>query len=67
VTCAFLRYQDAEGLGPFEELRADREAIEAEFAAAGLSGLAWRTEGEERILSLTCPSPLPWDAAREAE
>ena len=64
---AFLRFIDADGMAVLDELLADRDAIEAEFAEAGLTGLQWRTEGEEKVLSITKPSPAPWDAAREAE
>ncbi|WP_428334180.1 hypothetical protein [Novosphingobium sp.] len=64
---AFLRFIDADGMAVLDELLADRDAIEAEFAEAGLTGLQWRTEGEEKVLSITTPSPAPWDAAREEE
>lgn len=64
---AFMRFNDPESAAVLEELLGDREAIEAEFAAAGLTGLTWQTGGEDRVLSITTPSPLPWDEAREAE
>ncbi len=64
---AFLRFNDPDGLAALEELLIERDAIEAEFAAAGLTGLSWRSDGEDRILSITHPSLAPWDEAREAE
>jgi hypothetical protein len=64
---AFLRFNDPDSLALLDELQADRKAIDAEFAAAGLPGLAWRTDGEDRLISITVPSPPPWDAAQEAE
>ena len=64
---AFLRFNDPDSLALLAELQADREAIDAEFTAAGLPGLAWRSDGEDKLISITAPSPQPWDAAREAE
>ena len=64
---AFLRFNDPDSMALLDELQADRDAIDAEFAAAGFPGLAWRTDGEDRILSITVPSPQPWDAPQEAE
>ncbi|MXO70279.1 hypothetical protein [Alteraurantiacibacter buctensis] len=64
---AFLRYRDGEGLALYEELLAQREAIDAEFAAAGLPAPEWTTSGDERHISVLTPSPAPWDAAREED
>jgi hypothetical protein len=64
---AFLRLNDPEGSVALDELLADREAIGGEFADAGLAGLTWQTEGDDKMLLITSPSPQPWDAAREAE
>ena len=64
---AFLRFNDPDSMALLDELQADRDAIDAEFAAAGFPGLVWRTDGEDRILSISVPSPQPWDALQEAE
>ncbi len=64
---AFLNFKDADSMALFDELQADRGAIDAEFAAAGIPGLEWRTESEGRTLSVSIPSPLPWDPAQQAE
>lgn len=65
---AFLRYTDSEGFTLFDDLLAQREAIDSEFVAAGLPALTWNEEGEEKsVIVLTSPSPLPWDEAREGE
>ena len=63
----FLNYSDAEGREIYANLLEDREAIAAEFAAAGLPEPAWSNEGGTESVSLTVPSPQPWDAASEAE
>jgi len=66
-TGAFLRYRGPEDRELFDELLAQREAIDAEFVAAGLPYPEWTTAGDERTITLTTPSPAPWDEAREDE
>lgn len=62
---AFLKYREGEGLALFEELLAERGAIDAEFAAAGLPAPEWTTGGEDRVITIRAPSPGPWDEAAE--
>jgi hypothetical protein len=66
---AYLRFIDPDAIALYNELLTERAEIDAEFAAAGLAGLVWRDDGEDkgRVIALYLPSPLPWDAAREAE
>ena len=61
-----VRFPGAEGLDLYRDLVAEREAIDAEFAAADLASPIW-TDGEVPELLSTCPSPSPWDAQREEE
>lgn len=63
---AQVRFAGAEGEGAYAELAADREAIDREFAEAGLPSIEW-TAGEVPTLSLAVRSALPWDDARETE
>lgn len=63
---AFLRYADAEGLGLYAGLAEDREAIAAEFEAAGLPAPVWQEEPGSATISVTTAAPQPWDAAVEA-
>lgn len=60
---AFLRYRDAEGHTLYEELLAQRNAIDSEFAAAGFPVPDWTVDGEERIIAVVTSSPAPWDEA----
>jgi hypothetical protein len=63
----FLSYADAEGQEVYASLYEDREAIAAEFEAAGLPQPTWANEEGTATFALATSSPLPWDAAREAE
>lgn len=63
---AQVRFTGAEGEVAFAELLLDREAIDSEFAAAGLPPPTWAT-GTTASLSLTSPSSLPWSDPREDE
>lgn len=63
---AQVRFAGAEGEGAFADLLADRDAIDAEFASAGLHSPEWSLKGAP-TLSLVVPSPQPWNAEREAE
>lgn len=60
---AQVRLAGVEGAALYEALAADRSAIDAEFAANGLT-LAWR-EGEVPVLSAESTAPLPWDESAE--
>ena len=63
---AQVRFGGTEGIAAFSEIEADRAAVEAEFAAAGLGPLDWQAS-EVPTLTLTEPSPEPWDEAVETE
>ena len=63
---AQVRFPGSEGQGAFADLATDREAIEREFADAGLSPPEWQ-DGEVPSLIVTTPSALPWTEEREAE
>lgn len=63
---AFLSYTDPEGLDLYAGLAAEREDIDAEFAAAGLPAPVWREEAGSASFSVGIDTPLPWDAATEA-
>lgn len=60
---AQVRFPGIDGAALYETLVPDREAIDAEFAANGLT-LDW-SEGEVPILSMTSPAPAPWDESGE--
>ncbi|AUW58998.1 hypothetical protein C1T17_13745 [Sphingobium sp. SCG-1] len=63
---AQVRFTGAEGVAAYAELLEEREAIDSEFAAAGLDLPSW-SDGEVPLLSITTSSPLPWtDQAEEA-
>ncbi len=64
---AFMTFGDAAGQEIYAGLSEDREAIAAEFAAAGLPAPVWSSEDGTQSITLKVASPLPWDAAREAE
>lgn len=61
-----VRFTGPDGAAAFDELSAERQAVDREFADAGLDGLEWQT-AEVPTLALTAPSPAPWDDAAEAE
>ena len=63
---AQVRFPGSEGQGAFADLATDREAIEREFADAGLSPPEWQ-DGEVPSLIVNTPSALPWTEEREAE
>lgn len=62
---AQVKFTGAGGEGASAALEAEREAIDAEFAEAGLETPEWKFEGTP-LLSMTTPSPQPWDESREA-
>lgn len=64
---AHIRYTGSEGLDSWEALEADRDAIASEFGEAGLAPPEWDRKDDEASVSVTLPSALPWDAAREDE
>lgn len=61
---AEVKFTGAEAGGAFAELIADATAIDREFIDGGLEPLTWH-DGEVATLSLTYPSPAPWDEAHE--
>ena len=61
-----VRFAGGDGAAAFAEILADREAIDEEFATAGLPAPTWQ-ENEVPAIWLTASSPLPWMEAREAE
>ncbi|WP_421849202.1 hypothetical protein [Novosphingobium sp.] len=63
----YLSYTDADGQEIYASLHEDREAIAAEFLAAGLSEPTWTNEDGTATFALATSFPQPWDAAREAE
>lgn len=62
---AFITWRDSEGLALYEQLSEDREAIDREFAAAGLAPPEWTSSGSEASIMLKWSSPWPWDDAEE--
>lgn len=63
---AQIRFPGADGAAAFAELQADEQAIADEFATANLPAPSWRAD-DAGTVSLTHPSPQPWDEASEAE
>ena len=63
---AHLRFAGSEGRAAWDELAAYRDAIDAEFVAAGLLPPTW-TEGDTPGVGLTTSSPTPWSDIAEAE
>ncbi|UZK67333.1 hypothetical protein [Sphingomonas sp. M1-B02] len=63
---AQVRFPDVEARAAFDPLLSERDVIDAEFAAAGLEAPEWTT-GVAPMLSLTTPSPQPYNEAGEAE
>ena len=55
-----------EGEGAWAALLESREAIDAEFADAGLETPEW-SDSDTPVLSLVAASPQPWNEEREAE
>jgi hypothetical protein len=64
---AYMRFSDAEGGQLYEELLAERDAIDAEFTAAGLPALIWDDGEDGHVVTIRHASPSPWDEAREVE
>ncbi|API59331.1 hypothetical protein BSL82_08420 [Tardibacter chloracetimidivorans] len=62
---AFVRLSGSDGLSVHDRLAADREAIDAEFVAAGLAAPVWERGETEAALRLSWPAPWPWDPAAE--
>jgi len=62
---AQIRLSGAEGQVAWSELVAEREAIDTEFARAGIEPPDWVGEESPRI-TLTYAMPAPWDEAAEA-
>lgn len=65
VVGAFVTYKGSEGLAIFEDLLAERATIDQEFAEGGLPLPEWKTEGAERSITLSWPSPAPWSDEEE--
>jgi len=63
---AFLRFRGPDARLAFEAIETERAAITAEFAGAGLDGLQWHDDEDPRV-SISWPSPVPWDREREDE
>ena len=63
--CAELGVPNA--YGSYEELLADRDAIDAEFTAADLPALIWDDSEDGHVVTIRRASPSPWDEAREVE
>ncbi len=62
----YVRFDGVEGQSLWTALLADRDAIDAEFAAQNLDAPAW-IEGEMPGIGLSTLSPEPWDDIVEAE
>ena len=62
---AQVRFSGTEGLALWDELLADRQTIDAEFAAQELPTPLWR-EGDAPTLSIATPSSEPQDDQAEA-
>jgi hypothetical protein len=60
-----LRFAGGDGETAWAALAAEREAIDAEFTAAGLEAPSWDDEAVP-VVVLRHPSPQPWDEAAEA-
>lgn len=65
VVGAFVRYRGSEGAALFEVLRADRAAIDREFAEAGLPAPEWASDKDGGSITLSWPSPWPWTEGEE--
>ena len=63
----WLRLYNAEGQMLYDALVTEKAEIADEFMAAGLPAPLWTSNGQESSVSIRTASPLPWDAAREAE
>ncbi|WP_174292405.1 hypothetical protein [Sphingomonas bacterium] len=63
---AQVRFGGSDGHAAWDELLAERDAVDAEFVAAGLPVPVW-IAGDVPTLSITTPSPEPWDDAVEVE
>lgn len=62
---AFIRVSGSNGLAEIDWLRSERDAIDAEFAEAGLPTTEWTTKQDEGPIGLTFAAPLPWNEAGE--
>ena len=63
---AFITWRGGDGLALYEQLSEDREAIDREFAEAGLAPPEWTSSGSEASITLRWSSRWPWDEAEEA-
>lgn len=61
---ASVRFPTVEGQSAFSQLLAERDAIDREFAGAGLSSPSW-DDGEVPAIRLSSAIPPPWDEAAE--
>jgi hypothetical protein len=61
-----VRFPGADGQAVYQELLADRDAIDAEFSRQGIQAPDW-VENDVAMISLTTASPAPWGEAAEAE
>lgn len=63
---AQVRFAGPEARAAFEDIVAEHEAIDAEFARQDLAAPEWRL-GETPEIILTTPSPAPWSEDTEEE
>jgi hypothetical protein len=66
VVGGFVRYKGSAGAAFYEELFADRAAIDREFVDAGLPAPEWTREQDGGSIAARWPSPWPWSEAEEA-
>jgi hypothetical protein len=58
-------FNGPEGQLAWDELRADREMIDAEFLDAGLEAPQWERTDKGATIAFKWSEPLPWDAGAE--
>ena len=65
VVGAFVRYKGSEGAPLYEDLLADRDAIDREFVEAGLPAPEGLRDQDGGSIMVSWPSSWPWDDAEE--
>lgn len=63
---AQVRSADSDARAGYDLLAAERDEIEAEFAAAGIDPPDW-ADGDAPLISVIAPSPTPWDEGSEEQ
>lgn len=63
---AFIRFRTAEGFSVFAQLQADCDAIAGEFIRDDLPAPTWSEADDERMITITNSSALPWGDGEEA-